>query len=692
MADPGTNYTDNKQEQIERRLVKIYSEAQRDIKKQLSEHTAKFKATDRLKRQQLKEGKITQAEYNAWKQGQVFTGDRWREKLDSVTSSIHHANVMANGIVNGERRAVFGENATYQAYQLEHDAGMNLSFTVYDSGAVTRLLSGHPELLKRRMIDGKADRAWNKAIIANTIAKNIITGASIDKIAQEIAQKTALSNEKASVRYARTAMTGAQNAGRIAAMNDALDMGIKVKKLWIATLDERTRSAHAELDGKTAEVNEDFHNSLGAIGFPGDPKASDANVWNCRCTLGYEYEKYPSYGDRRDNISGELIEDMSYAEWKTTKTAGVFDQFNAAKQMYHNMQRAILNTDANHVFKGIWKDDVTYADYSAKAASIGAKRAYFQNKIDQCLAAGNTAEAESFQKLLDELELFASNGASSEMLLQERDKALKEVEKIYKQAVKDTAPPTSGPFGSDAYTQARKDAALWAKSAREVDDALREQTGNVWRKATDKERDAIFEYTQSYHKYNEPLRGIEYGSNEYKGIGNTDLNARYANNGERLDSMTDIIDKSTYTQDVWLQRGCGYGGMDKFFQCSESLLRDGTQQELEAELLGKAVTEYGFMSCGSMKGKGFASNSIMMNVYAPSGTKMMYVEPFSAFGNGDGSSWDGKSGQSTFGYELETILQQGTQMRVTKVERSWDGKIYVDLEVIDQSTQQRWQK
>lgn len=319
MADPGTNYTDNKQAQIERRLVKLYSEAQRDIKKALAEHTAKFKATDKLKRQQLKAGEITQAQYNSWKQGQVFTGDRWREKLDSVTSTIHQANIMANGIVDGERRAVFGENATYQAYQLEHDAGMNLSFTVYDSGAVTRLISEHPELLKRRVIDGKVDRAWNKTIIANTIAKNIITGASIDKIAQEIAQKTALSNEKASVRYARTAMTGAQNAGRIAAMNDALDMGIKVKKLWIATLDERTRSAHAELDGQTAEVNEDFHNSLGAIGFPGDPKASDANIWNCRCALGYEYEKYPSYGDRRDNVSGELIEDMSYAEWKAYK-------------------------------------------------------------------------------------------------------------------------------------------------------------------------------------------------------------------------------------------------------------------------------------------------------------------------------------------------------------------------------------
>lgn len=691
MADPGTAYTDKKQEEIEKRLIKLYSEAQRDIKNAIADHTAKFKAADKIKRQQLKNGTITQEQYNSWKYGQVFTGDRWQEKLDSVVSTIHHANVIANGIVNGERTAVFGENATYQAYKLEHDTGINLSFSVYDSGAVTRLIKERPELMRRRVIDGKADRAWNKTLISNTIAKNIITGASIDKIAQEIAKKTALDNEKASVRYARTAMTCAQNAGRIETMNEAADMGIKVKKVWIATLDERTRSAHAELDGKTAEVNEDFHNSLGAIGFPGDPKASDANVWNCRCALGYEYDKHKSYGQRRDNTNGDVIEDMSYAEWKATKSAGVFSQYNTAKEAYHNIQRAIQSVDADHVFKGIWKDDVTYEDYSAKAASINAKRSYFLSKIDQAILDGDTANEEKFKKLLDELEQFANNGSSYEAMLKARKDALNEVEKIYKQAVADTTPASGSPFGTAAYSKSRKDAALWAKNAKEVDDAMRDQTGEVWRNATLKERDAIFEYTRSYHKFNEPLRGIEYGSNNYKGVGNTDLNASYANNGERLNNLTSILNKSTYSQDVWLQRGCGYGGMDKFFQCSDSLLQSGTQQEVENELLGKVVTEYGFMSCGTMKGTGFTSNPILLNIYAPSGTKMMYVEPFSAFGNGDGENWDGKSKQSSFGYELETLLQQGTQMRITKVERN-GGTLYVDLDVIDQSKQQYWNK
>ena len=225
---------------------------------------------------------------------------------------------------------------------------------------------------------------------------------------------------------------------------------------------------------------------------------------------------------------------------------------------------------------------------------------------------------------------------------------------------------------------------------KEADNALRVKTGEVWQKATQTERNAIYDYTQSYHKFNEPLRGIEYGTNAYKGVGKTDLNASYANNGNKLNAMTKIIDKCSYDHDMWLQRGCGFSGMDKFLDIDSDILRYGSEKELQKELLGKTVTEYGFMSCGSSKGQGF-SGDILFNIYAPSGTKMMYVKPFSAFGNGSGKSWDGKATQSSFGHELETILQQGTQFNITKVEKT-KGQIYVDLEVINQLPPQVYKK
>lgn len=317
MADPGTLFTDRRQAEIEKRLREIYSEAQKDMEKRLNEHLDFFKTAGAAMKEKVDNGQLSLAKYQKWEKEQVFIGKTWKDKINSVTAAIHNANVTASNIINGERRAVFGENATYQAYKLEHDAGMDLSFTVYDSGAVTRLLRDQPELLKRRKIDGREDKAWNRTLISDIIAKNIIVGSSIPKIAQEIAEKTTERNKAASVRYARTSMTAAQNAGRIAALHDAQDMGIKVKKVWKATLDSRTRDSHADIDGEVKEIDEEFSNGLQ---YPGDPDGQASEVWNCRCTLIYKYDDYPMQNAKRyDQQNHELIENMTYKEWKAYK-------------------------------------------------------------------------------------------------------------------------------------------------------------------------------------------------------------------------------------------------------------------------------------------------------------------------------------------------------------------------------------
>ena len=79
-----------------------------------------------------------------------------------------------------------------------------------------------------------------------------------------------------------------------------------------------------------------------------------------------------------------------------------------------------------------------------------------------------------------------------------------------------------------------------------------------------------------------------------------------------------------------------------------------------------------------------------MNIFAPKGTKMMYVEPFSGFGHGAGRRWDGIAKQSSFGTELETILQQGANLKVAKIERK-NGTLYIDFDVVGFAPAQKWQ-
>lgn len=248
----------------------------------------------------------------------------------------------------------------------------------------------------------------------------------------------------------------------------------------------------------------------------------------------------------------------------------------------------------------------------------------------------------------------------------------------------------AGIFGPDAYSKERKDNALWTTDQQKVDDILRPPTGKVWQNATDLERESIYKYTHTYHMFNEPLRGYEYGTQRFLGVGGTDLDAGSEHNGKNLNAMTDIIDKSRLPQDQWFQRGTSTSGAAKFLGIDYNLLENGTEEELKNALLGTTPTEYGFMSMGSSKGMGFLK-PVIFYVYAPKGTKAMYVEPFSRYGGGAHLQWDGKSKQSYFGDEFETILQQGTQFRVTRVRRKRDG-VHIDIEVIGQGSVQRWKK
>ena len=119
--------------------------------------------------------------------------------------------------------------------------------------------------------------------------------------------------------------------------------------------------------------------------------------------------------------------------------------------------------------------------------------------------------------------------------------------------------------------------------------------------------------------------------------------------------------------------------MESFLGLPSGTFQRMSQSELE-QFIGYSGRRGSFMSCGVSKGKGFSHQPVICNVYAPKGTQMMYCEPFSSFGNGDGLNWNGVSTQSSFGSEAEILIQRGASFTITKVEKT-GGKIYIDMEV-----------
>ena len=283
---------------------------------------------------------------------------------------------------------------------------------------------------------------------------------------------------------------------------------------------------------------------------------------------------------------------------------------------------------------------------------------------------GYSTQSKVYHKILFDLKnaMVAQDKDLAKQLIQEAQDKKNSLIQLKAKRAANKGGNGSIPFDADAYSQARKDAAVWAKNTKDADDILRAKCGEVWRNATDDEKNAIFGYTSSYHNINEPLRGLTY----YGSAADTQLGL------DRIPLMESIINKSYYDKDIWLQRG---GGMVELKKYGLSNYAYATDAEIMA-LVGKEGTEGAFTSAGVAKGKGLGGN-VITNIYAPRGTKMMYAEPYSSFGNGSGRSWDGIAKQSTFGSESEIILQRGTTFRVTKVEKSGN-TWYIDVEVINQ--------
>lgn len=320
IPDPGAKYTDEEIKALEEKINSIYSEAQTDIQKKLDDHTAKFQKKDAIYRKKLQNKEITQAEYDAWKKGQVFTGKQWAAKKQEIAAVLNNSNKVAAAMINSSAIDVFAENANFLSYSLEHTAGVNFGFGLYNTDAVTKLIKDDPQALPKWKINWKKDYTWNQQNLNRSLTQGIIQGESLDKISKRVSTNLAGSNKNLMKTFAKTGMTQAQNSGRLSQLERAKALGLNVKKEWVATLDARTRTAHQELDGQTVDLDKPFKAEGYTIRYPGDPEAHPSLVYNCRCTLVGDLVDYPSTYERYDNVAGKPIKNMTYKQWKKAKT------------------------------------------------------------------------------------------------------------------------------------------------------------------------------------------------------------------------------------------------------------------------------------------------------------------------------------------------------------------------------------
>jgi hypothetical protein len=124
--------------------------------------------------------------------------------------------------------------------------------------------------------------------VRGAIADGVGQGQGTAEIARSIRQVSRLTPFRAAT-VARTETHAAATFGSIETVRDAeRDLGVRMLKSWLPTLDDRTRPDHrAMTNHPPIPLDEKFTVGEELMDRPGDPAASPANLINCRCALAY---------------------------------------------------------------------------------------------------------------------------------------------------------------------------------------------------------------------------------------------------------------------------------------------------------------------------------------------------------------------------------------------------------------------
>lgn len=359
----------------------------------------------------------------------------------------------------------------------------------------------------------------------------------------------------------------------------------------------------------------------------------------------------------------------------------------AKQQLDLEAQKAAIQQQLDDIevktYSGIWYGkDVTTADW--KGLNIAGKKSYYQSEIAKgTLDPAKQAQFEEYLKQLDELDLEGKSYADIQAELQKVQSDLQKVQSDLQKLENGGIMDAVDDAFKDAYSQARKDAALWFDRAHggfnAADNYFDPPAKAVHAAATRQEHKGFYTYTEGSGGHNRPLAGFEkrwsdpgsgWEERYYKGAKNVWID--FEGKGDDIRGLTSLIEKSTYDSDVWLQSGQGFQTLEGFLQIPYGSLQKMNDAQLQ-QFVGRRNVIYNFISTAVNEGDGsiFNSKPMKFNIYAPKGSQMLYASDVGAFGKG----------------ENELILQRGGTYEITRI--YWgidhtDGntrKIFVDMEI-----------
>lgn len=281
----------------QKQLLIAYKKALNSVRSKLAEVYSKYE----------KDGVLTYAEmtkYNRLSELQKEINDEIK-KLGKVTTSA----------LEKLSSDVYQESYYRTAFAIEKTVGANLKYGLLNPKVIESVVLRKidkltlPERLRRH----RAEVVYK---IREQLTQGLIQGESYKKMSDRI--KPIFDGDATkSFRIARTEAHRCQTEGILASCKHADELGVKQVKVWDATLDDKTRDDHREMDGEKVELDEDFVLPDGSTaegpGMSGEP----GQDINCRCRVRIEIVGYePEFRRIRDE---GFVPYKTYNQWAEAK-------------------------------------------------------------------------------------------------------------------------------------------------------------------------------------------------------------------------------------------------------------------------------------------------------------------------------------------------------------------------------------
>ncbi len=282
----GQRFVDALTPKLEKQIVKEYTTALKEIRATMAEFYAKYPMTYQ-----------EMAKYN---------------RLEKLESSVKQILNQMNKSVTSTTEKALGDIYTnsYQVMNFALDNNFGFHYGLPPQKAIVEAINNPISGIKVTESLGR-NRDYIIQEINGEITRGLIRGDSYAQMGRNIKRRLEGNVNKNTLRIARTEAHKVQSIAQQDSYDYAESKGVVGKKVWVATLDSRTRPDHQAMDG--VEADED-----GLFTFPDGVKTEGPGLSGephhdikCRCSTMLVIDEMPEIRRAGDKI----IKYKTYSEW-----------------------------------------------------------------------------------------------------------------------------------------------------------------------------------------------------------------------------------------------------------------------------------------------------------------------------------------------------------------------------------------